>query len=460
MAYSTKGRKPIERASKIAHIEIIKNPDVQAYISQCVLPSPPDPASLSPLLLDVMDVDVSEVTTVIAVDGGYTETFVREEYPSACVAFFTFGPLLFKLSDLRSLDAKRFIAPEDLQKLKNIERYTLVLPTKGIRHQNQPSLAATIRKAVFDFFEQRRGDDGEQLMTSLRWFLFRRWKPTPDESATVHLAHCPFDCGQGEIVFGYADASERSCPTCDRAVYLTDMFRLHERVDEETGGSGIAAYVMTMLEQLVIVHLIHSILNIKEALLRQILFIKDGPLAFFGLVAPLYKPMRELVEHLLSEPRGSAGPTLCLVGLEKSGAFVEHAASIQERLRTGSYFVVGDDYIRKHIVPSGGGSTSYGHNTYYGQKVFFRAKSGEMHVATIPATGYSGSPKPENIPHLDEILGLVGELRCSMYDNALIPVALANKLVSLSDFPSKRILGTFVKSGVLPSGSGRTTRLS
>ncbi|HVJ27652.1 MAG TPA: hypothetical protein VM493_08905 [Vicinamibacterales bacterium] len=388
------------------------------------------------------------MTTVIAIDGGYTETFVREEYPSACIAFFTFGPLLFQLSDLRSLDSKRFIAPEDLQKLKNIERYTLVLPTKGIRHQGQRSLASTIRKAVFDFFDQKRGDDGEQLMTSLRWFLFRRWKRTPDESATVDLAHCPFECGQGEIAFQYGDASEKHCPVCGQPVYLTDVFRLHERVDEETGGSGIAAYVMTMLEQLVLVHLIYSILNIKESLLRQILFIKDGPLAFFGLVAPLYKPMRELVEHLLNESRGSTERTLRLVGLEKSGAFVEHAASIQDRLRAGSCLVVGDDYIRKYIVPGGDSATTYGQNTYYGQKVFFRAKTGEMHVATIPATAYTGSPEPEDIPHLDLILSLVGELRCSMYDNALIPVALANKLVSLSDFPSKRILGTFARLGL------------
>jgi hypothetical protein len=450
VGYSTKGRKPIERASKIAHIEIIKNADVQAYIEQCILPAPPDPASLSSLLRDAKDIDVSEVTTVIAVDGGYTETFVREEYPSACVTFFTFGPLLFKLSDLRSLDAKRFIAPEDLQKLKNIERYTLVLPTKGIRHKGQPSLAATIRRAVYDFFEQKRGADDEQLMTSLRWFLFRRWKRTPDDSATVDLAHCPFDCEQGPIAFRHCDATQRPCPTCDRPVYLTDVFRLHERVDEETGGSGIAAYVMTMLEQLVLVHLIHNILNLKESLLRQILFVKDGPLAFFGLVAPLYKPMRELVEHLLSEPRGPSGPTLRLVGLEKSGAFVEHAGSIQDRLRPGSFFVVGDDYIRKYIVPGGDGSTSYGQNTYYGQKIFFRAKTGEMHVATVPAKAFTGSPKPEDIPHLDEVLGLVGELKCSMYDNALIPVALANKLVSLSDFPSQRILTTFARASVKP----------
>ncbi len=58
---------------------------------------------------------------------------------------------------------------------------------------------------------------------------------------------------------------------------------------------------MTMLEQLMLVHLFHNILErLKPSLMRNILFIKDGPLAFFGLVAPLYKPMRELVAHLLS----------------------------------------------------------------------------------------------------------------------------------------------------------------
>lgn len=445
MGYSSKGRKPIERASKIGHVEIIKSPDVQAYVDQCLLPSAPDSESLEGMLTNLTDVDLTEVSAVIAIDGGYTETFVREEYPSACIAFFTFGPLLFSLSDLRALDTKRFIAPEDLHKLKQIERYTLVLPTKGIRHNTQPSLAATIRRAVYDFFEKKRGPEGDQLLASLKWFLFRRWKRQPNETLRIDLEHCPYGCGHDSISFSYSDATLKDCPGCGQPVYLTDSFRLHERVDEELGGSGIAAYVMTMLEQLVLVHLIHNILAMKPALLRNILFVKDGPLAFFGLVAPLYRPMRELVEHLLSEPAGLTGPTLRVAGLEKSGAFVEHATAIQDRIRPGSFFIVGDAYIRKHVVPGGDGGTIYGQNTYYGQKVFFRAPGGEMYVATIPARTYKSEPKPVDIPHLDMILLLIGELRCSMYDNALIPVALANKLVSLSDFPSQRILTTFAK---------------
>lgn len=448
MGYASKGRRPIERASKIAHVEIIKNPDVQAYVSQCVLPSAPTPESLAQMLTDVEDVEGSQISAVIAIDGGYTETFVREDYPSACVAFFTFGPLLFNLSDLRALDDKRFIAPEDLHKLKKIERYTLVLPTKGIRHSGQPTLAATIRRAVYDFFEKKRGPDSDQLLASLQWFLFRRWKRPTDDSVQVVLERCPSRCGQGAIAFSHDSSTATACPSCGSPVYLTDCFRLHERVDEEVGGSGIAGYVMTMLEQLVLVHLIYNILNMKPALLRNLLFIKDGPLAFFGLVAPLYRPMRELVEYLLAEPGGPTGPALRVAGLEKSGAFVEHATAIQDRMRAGSFFVVGDGYIRKHVVPGADESSSYGQNTYYGQKIFFRAKGGEMHVATIPGRSYKAESRPEDLPYVHEILSLISELRCSMYDNALIPVALANKLVSLSDFPSQRILMTFVRQGV------------
>jgi len=388
---------------------------------------------------------VSEVSVIIAIDGGYTETFVREEYPSACIAFFTFGPLLFNLADLRALDSKRFIAPEDLQKLKQIERYTLVLPTRGIRNCEEPTLAATIRRAIYDFFERRRGPDHEQLLTSLKWFLFRRWRTQPDEAMTIEIQHCPNKCGYGPISFSHSDSSMKTCPSCGLPVYLTDSFRLHERVDEEIGASGIIAYVMTMLEQLVLVNLIHNILALKPSLLRNILFVKDGPLAFFGLVAPLYRPMRDLVEHLITQTNAPTAPTLRVVGLEKSGAFVEHAAAIQDQIRPGSFFLAGDSYIRKFVIPGGGGDTIYGQNTYYGQKVFFRAPSSEMYVATIPARNYKSEPIPDDIPHLSEILALIAELRCSMYDNALIPVALANKLVSLSDFPSQRILAQFAR---------------
>ena len=251
MSYSSKGRKPLERASKIAHMDIIKNPDVQAYVNQCVMPSAPDPHALKPFLTQLGDADTSQVSAVVAVDGGFTETYVREEYPSASITFFTFGPLLFELADLRSIDQERFIAPEDIARLKKIERYTLVLPTKGIRRNDQPSLSATIRRSIHEFFTKERGGEGEKLITSFHWFLFRRWKRMPDDTFEESIEHCPNHCGHGKIAFRHSDPIEKACPGCGQPVYLTDVFRLHERIDEEIGAGGIISYVITMLEQLV-----------------------------------------------------------------------------------------------------------------------------------------------------------------------------------------------------------------
>ena len=61
---------------------------------------------------------------------------------------------------------------------------------------------------------------------------------------------------------------------------------------------------------------------------------------------------------------------------------------------------------------------------------------------------FKPAPTYGDFLNLTEVLSVLGTLRCSMYDNALIPVALANKLVSLSEFPSSRILETFAKDAI------------
>ena len=285
---------------------------------------------------------------------------------------------------------------------------------------------------------------------SLRWFLFRRWKKQPDDSFTIDIERCPNGCGHGPIRFLSHDPGLVACPGCGSPVYLADMFRLHERVDEETGASSIAAYIMSMLEQLVLVHLLYSVLAIKPALTREILFIKDGPLAFFGLVAPLYRPMRELVEHLLSQPGGPKGPTLRLAGLEKSGAFVEHAAAIQDSFPFGSFFVVGDKYIREYIHSRGRCRRNIRAEHLLRPESLFSCAYWRDVRCHCPGLPVFGGPDPVGHSSYPRDSLAEFELKCSMYDNALIPVALANKLVSLSDFPSQRILTAFAKRIAVP----------
>jgi hypothetical protein len=197
------------------------------------------------------------------------------------------------------------------------------------------------------------------------------------------------------------------------------------------------------------VHVIRTLLDVKPAVLREILLIKDGPLAFFGVVAPLRKPMHELMAYLAEMDNGQ--PLVCLVGLEKSGAFVDHAALIESDLERGHCLLLDNDYIYKYIQPGDPNTQAFGFNTYYGSKVIYKNDRGDIFVATIPTRVYKNSFNLGDLLNAAEVLQVVGELRCSMYDNALLPVVLANRLVSLADVPSSEILKRFVKTAV-PQG--------
>lgn len=457
MAYaSVRGRKPMERASKIAHAEVISNPAVKAFLARCSIPHAAESATIDSLLAPIPEPDRRRIRAVIAIDGGFTEVPVRDEFPSATITFFTFGPLLLQLSHLAELDIQPFIAPEDMIRLKRIQRFSLVLPTRNISLHGR-TLHRSVRDSLHAFFVDQPKDE-PPFADALRWLLFRGWNS--GVRVTWPITRCPNPgCPRQGIVLTIDSPGEQSCSTCGGPIYLADALRLHEAVDEDHGASGILSYVITVLEQIVLVHLIKTLWEMAPRTLQEILFIKDGPLAFFGQTAPLSTPMRELAAFLQSHASGlafgTAGTSLLnAVGLEKSGPFVDHAMQIADRIEPGAAVILTNDYIYRFIVP--GDPTSpdpYGKNTYWGGKLIFKAWDSNVYVATVPTGGFNPSPTVEDFQNLAEILEVVGNLRCSMYDNALVPIALANKLVSLSDFPSARILESFARGSVGRFGS-------
>lgn len=444
MAYGqVKGRKPFERASKIAHTHILNNPEVQAFVETCVLPSAPGKANLEALQKPLPEAQ-RRIEHVIAVDGGMTEVAIRKDFPTAAIAFLTFGPLTLALRDLETLDFSPFIGPEDMARLKNLERYSLSLPVKSILAGGSRTFSEGVRATIQGFLDNPKRPE---LLTALRWLLFREWLPE-NERQTWSVPKCPNPiCDQQEIIFTSAGLSEKLCSGCGGAIYLADGLRLYERIDDEQGAGGITFYLLNTLEQLVLVHIIRTLVDYKPTILREILLIKDGPLAFFGNVAPLRKPMQELMAWLGAKDNGK--PLICLIGLEKSGSFVEHASLIEPDLRADHYLLLESDYIYKYIVPRGA-SGSFGGNTYYGSKVIYKSRHGNVFVATLPTAKLKENPTLDDMYNAPEVLRLAGELRCSMFDNALLPVVLANRLVSLADVPSSEILKRFVKGSVSP----------
>jgi hypothetical protein len=447
---SSKGRKPIERASKISHTEIINSSAAQDFLKRCALRKKPASTALTEMAVTIPKGEGSSIQAVIAIDGGYTEVAIDKEFPSSAIAFFSFGPLLLRLEDLLKLDSERFIFPEDIAALKNIQRYPpLVLPIRNVHLQGAMTLSLSIRRTIFEYLTKPQEPGEPTLADALRWLIFGGWS---DGMARWTVRNCPNrPCVGQDFEFTSASGNEEICPSCGQPIFISDVLRLHEAVDEEQGASGILGYLMTTLEQLVLVQLIMRIQRLKSDVLRQVLFIKDGPLAFFGQTAPLVRPMRELTAFFLgkrSRKTGSSSSLLKLIGLEKSGPFVEHAAQIENEMKPGTAIILTNDYIYKYIVPGNPAVQQYGNNTYYGAKAIYKTEDGSMYVVTMPVGSYLSNPTFGDIPSVTEVLSIIGSLRCSMYENALVPVALANKLVSLSEFPSQKILQVFAQRSI------------
>jgi len=156
--------------------------------------------------------------------------------------------------------------------------------------------------------------------------------------------------------------------------------------------------------------------------------------------------MRKLITYLFS----SQG--IYLAGLEKSGAFVEHADEIAGKLKNGQALMLSNDYIYKYVIP-GKGDTSqpYARTSYYGAKLIFKSQDGKVYVVTLPSKDENIVLRPtkKDFLNMEVILFNLEKLKCDMYDSALLPVALANKLVSLANHPSSIILEKFAKRTML-----------
>lgn len=436
MGFSSKNGRPYEFASKSSHTHVINDSEVRAFLERCNLPRHSEEVEVPrDRCVEIPELSPNPIRHIIAVDGGYSEVSVQKRFPSATVCFFQFGVLTFAVDDLDAIGSQPFIDPEDIAKLKRIERLKLVVPVRNVTTKGDATLTQSVRRSVFDFYSKNPSDD--RLIETLRWLVFQEFGT---KRSQWPLASCP-SCGERQIPLVRSSMKKNhtfACPNCSATIYLTDVLRLHEAIDDELGAGGVLAYLMTATEQLLLVHLVRIILRTKPGLLSQIMFIKDGPLAFFGQTANLHSPMRELVRHLLQKH------AIYMVGLEKSGPFVEHAAEVGERLAVDTALLLDDPYIYKYVVPGKADKDApYGSSTYYSHKVIFKTETGQLHVASLPTREANWRLPPEEYPNLHVLMANVAKLKCDMYDNALMPIALVNKLVSLADHPSSRILEQF-----------------
>lgn len=155
--------------------------------------------------------------------------------------------------------------------------------------------------------------------------------------------------------------------------------------------------------------------------------------------------MRELLNHLNSELN------VYLAGIEKSGPFVEHALEIKDKIKAGQVYLLSNKHIYKYVKPGDPNNPdAYGRSSYYSSKVIFKSRDERLYVVTIPTETSEVvlNPKKSDFKNIDIAMKYIERLKSDMYDNSLLPIALANKLVSLSDHPSSVLLEKFAKHNI------------
>jgi len=452
MATTSRSHKPNEWAAKVNHTHIIKDPFIQDFISDCGFPK--DSSEVDELdkeLIYDFDESISNpIKHILAVDGGYTTVEVKKSFPSSQIAFFQFGAVLFSVEDLEGLSEKPFIFPEDMKKLNDLQRFKLALPIKNIISGGQSSLRDSVRKAIYDFFLRDRGEGSTTFMSVLKWLVFEEYKNKPAESYKIGSdPNGTQKEGKGVEIVRSRMKRDYTFDTPSGVVFLTDVFRLHEATDEEQGAGGILGYVTRLVEQMIIVYFIRVVYRDQRSLLNEFLFISDGPLSFSGQTANMHTLLRKLCTFLQGQEN------LFLVGLEKSGAFVDHAQQISLPVRgeivlnNGQYLILSNDYIYKYVTPGDSERMHYGSTSYYSGKIIFHSSDDQIFVLSVPIADKDiiKHPQISLYRNLEAIMLNVQKLKCDMYDDAIVPIALANKLVSLANHPSKVLLEKFATRG-------------
>jgi len=451
MAYSKKGKRAFEYANKAAHSHIISDDVVKDFLRNCKLPKRSEDVTINEEDIESVDdpeniIEENPIEHVVVIDGSFSTVPVYEKYPSSEFTFFQFGALKFSLSYLEEISEQHFVGPEDISRLKDeFGRIKLAVPTKNITYRTEFSLLNSIRKAIFEFFladityEFFDNSVNEKFIDTFQWLIFEEYKSP--SSPSYQLGSCPH-CRQSKIDLlknSMADYTFK-CPYCNELIYLTDVLRLHELIDEDLGANGIIFMLLRTLEQLLLVLIIKIVLNTNPDLLGNTLFIQDGPLALFGQTAKLYASMEKLVKFLFENH------DLFLIGLEKHGAFAEHAEEISHKLNPREILVLDTNYIYTYIKNGDPTTTEpFGRSTYYGNKLVFKSKDNKVYVATLPMKKNLLAPKKSDFKNIDIILANIEYLKCELYDDAILPIVLVNRLVSLSDRPGSAILGKFAK---------------
>jgi NurA domain len=372
---------------------------------------------------------------VLAIDGSLMPILVENGFPGAEMGYVTVASVLLNLEKMRELDKLRPANPREVRRTRDISSIDSALPGTNVVIDDEESSMTSLRKILFEVFRDTKVDkDCESLLETYEVLL--EYKPESTEQK------CPYGFREDDSCNKSFLRSKGSyvC-NCDQNCWLfsTDALRIHENLQE--GGSNATVYTETMQvwERIWIIHVLRT-LEAKNLLgvLKRLAIVVDGPLAVFGHPAWLSKAIYKELKRINEKAKKlNNGLDILLVGIEKTGLFVEHFARLDESkdgepniLQPRTALLLTDSYIKKNIIFSTEGGKIYGGATYFGRKLFYKTASGARIVAVLPflEDKHTDLTKAEleQHPRLADALSILDQLASSRYPNSLVPLIEAH----------------------------------
>jgi len=422
-----------EYARSIGHVPIVQNEMVRdrlrnfrTYSSQADYPIGSDliiPA-------DMLGLASQNVRWVASFDGSPQEVATDESYPSTRIGYIQVAGVLVQLDHMLQQGQMELVDPAVIRNAIEVSLHSMVLPCSNVCRMDMPTVRDSWRAEVFEIFRDYTVEGTSLLQVYMHLV---KYGENRTDGNKVLLSRCSVSprCSGRDIGVPMEGCA---CPSCGEWLFPTDALRLHEEVSEENENATALGRFMSVIEHMTLMSYLYYLSQRQPRVLGTVGFILDGPLAVFGpqswfhtAILGFLKDMREnLVRQHLRMP--------VIVGIEKGGLFAEHAQAIADRIPRRHLMMLPDEYIYQHIVTFRSSSnTSFGRDTYYGQKFIYKTSQGKLLTVTIPKIS-GATVDPYHARHysfLPDTLGLLDRVGTSLYENAVIPIALAHSFASI-----------------------------
>lgn len=446
-----------ETAGKGGHSDFVRNPDVQNFLASCEYMRPPSDDEAKIIASEFIEAPKGNPPRlpdfVVASDASKNDTPINDKLPSTQVGFVKVSHVLVAMDLYAELinPSTRFVDPFKAAALhRNAQPITYVLPGSNIKYKGAATVKDGFRQAVYDQFSSDHRNGSNRLVLTETLLLLN--------NGVLTISKCP-SCSY-KINFDFSPQQTlRTCCNCNVNVYVTDWLRLHEGISDFGDNASAMTRMMNAVEHLLLAAFILELLNNSPAALSSIAFVIDGPLALFGEPAKLHQRLMQLIHEANTKLSALGYEPVLVMGLQKTGNVMDHARLLERFLPNGVIRVIDDAYRQKYITGSDTVSENFGSETYYGQDFLFKTEKGRIFNFALPypfankgSSGGDFASKKVILSNygslIDRACDLIRHFELDLYDNAIVPVALAHRHASISLVPGGKVLDLITRAGL------------